>query len=575
MIGLAELAHPETTSWAQAQSAFVLPAVTDYNIAADCLRADPAKTALITVDGEGRSELTFGELNALSARFGVALQGLGVGDGDRVAVKLSQSAQMAIAVLAVLRIGAIVVPISNALGEDALRHRLEDSAPRVVVCAGTAVELAMIRAAGAVAVSTQGTSAQGVSTQGAGAAPSMDGLIASVPPVAGGVAAAGVAASGFAASGFAATGPDTPGLLMYTSGTTGTSKGVLHGHRVLLGHHAIDLALDHVRSDDVAYSPVDWAWAGGLLLGLLVPLARGLTVVAFRDTHFDPERLIGILRDTGVSVGLFPPTALRMLRRSGLLTREVVATLRLRSLVLGAEAVEPELMDWATAELGISVNNAFGQTEANSLIGHSAVLGALERGCLGRAYPGHRIAILDPDLKECPAGVAGQIAVRADDPVCMLRYWNAPDATAKKIQGGWLLTGDVGRIDERQQIYFDGRSDDLIKSGGYRIGPAEVEAAVLLNPAVAECAAIGVPDPVRGQAVKVYVTLAAGHDGTDALTAQLQGQVRAKVGAYAYPRTVSYVTALPRTTTGKVNRNALRLEYAQEFAQEFAQERDS
>lgn len=556
MIGLTELAHPETMSWEQAQSAFALPVVTDYNIAADCLRADPAKTALITIDGESRSELSFGDLNALSARFGAALQGLGVSDGDRVAVKLSQSAQMAIAVLAVLRIGAIVVPISNALGEDALRHRLEDSTPRVVVCAGTAVELTMVQAAGAVAISTQMTSTEVMSAQGTAEIPSMDGLIASVS---GGV------------SGFAATGPDTPGLLLYTSGTTGTSKGVLHGHRVLLGHHAIDLALDHVRSEDVAYSPVDWAWAGGLLLGLLVPLARGLTVVAFRDTHFDPERLIGILREVGVSVGLFPPTALRMLRRSGLLTRQVATTLRLRSLVLGAEAVEPELMDWATAELGISVNNAFGQTEANSLIGHSAVLGALERGCLGRAYPGHRVAILDSDLNECPPGVAGQIAVRADDPVCMLRYWNAPEATAKKIQRGWLLTGDVGRIDERQQIYFDGRSDDLIKSGGYRIGPAEVEAAVLLNPAVTECAAIGVPDPIRGQAVKVYVTLAAGQDGSDALTAQLQGQVRAKVGAYAYPRTVSYVTALPRTSTGKVNRNALR----QEYAQDYAQERDS
>jgi acetyl-CoA synthetase len=551
MIGLADLAHPETRTWNEAEKAFVWPAVTDYNIAADCLRTDPAKTALIAIDGDVTTEFTFGRLNELSARLGTALHGLGVGHGDRVAVKLSQGAPMAIAVLAVLRIGAILVPISNTLGEDALRHRLEDSAPRVVIASGSAADLAFAAEIGVVFISTDGAAGRGAGSEGMAGrsvdrlsvgALSMDALIASAP--------AGT-------QGFTRTGPDTPALLLYTSGTTGTSKGVLHGHRVVLGHHAIDLALDHVRADDVAYSPVDWAWAGGLLLGLLVPLARGLTVVAFRDTHFDPERMVEILRETGVSVGLFPPTALRMLRRSGALTPDVAAALRLRSLVLGAESVEPELSDWAR-ELGISVNNAFGQTEANALIGHSAVLGALDRDCLGRAYPGHQIAILDAALHPCPPGVAGEIALRADDPVCMLRYWNASDATAKKIRNGWLLTGDAGHADDRHQIYFHGRTDDLIKSGGYRIGPAEIEAAIMLNPAVVECAAVGLPDPVRGQAVAAYVTLADGQEGTDLLSRQLQDQVRTKVGAYAYPRTVSYVRSLPRTTAGKVDRNALR-----------------
>jgi len=548
MIGLSDLAHQETRSWAAAQNAFVWPTVTDYNIAADCLRADPGKTALIAIDGETRGQLTFGQLDRLSARFGIGLQGLGVRTGDRVAVKLAQSAQMAIAVLAVLRIGAILVPISNVLGEDALRHRLADSTPRVLISSGSPSEITFAHEIGAVSVLTDGTAP-------AQTAQTMDALISSAPEEAGG---------------FAATGPDTPGLLLYTSGTTGTSKGVLHGHRVVLGHHAIDLALDHVRADDVAYSPVDWAWAGGLLLGLLVPLARGITVVAFRGTHFDPERMVEILRDTGVSVGLFPPTALRMLHRSGALTRDVAATLRLRSLVVGAEAVEPELSDWARQELSTSINNAFGQTEANSLIGHSAVLGDLDRGCLGRAYPGHEIAILDTDLRECLPGVAGEIAVRADDPVCMLRYWNAPEATAKKVRGGWLLTGDAGHADDQHQIYFHGRTDDLIKSGGYRIGPAEVEAAILLNPAVLECAAIGVPDPVRGQAVRAYVMLVDGQDGTPSLTRDIQNQVRTKVGAYAYPHTVSYVTSLPRTTAGKVNRNALRQASIQETTTEAA-----
>jgi acetyl-CoA synthetase len=539
MIRLADLAIPHTRSWTEAQDAFAWPTFDHYNIAEDCLSADPAKTALIEIDGDTTTKLTFAELGNLSSRFGVALQRLGVAPGDRVGVKLAQSAEMAIAVLAVLRIGAIVVPISNVLGEDALRHRLSDSTPRALVCLGTATEIAFAREAGAIPIPTENTA--GLET--------MSALISAVPE---------------AGAEFAATGPETPGLLLYTSGTTGKSKGVLHGHRVLLGHHAIDLALDHIRDDDVAYSPVDWAWAGGLLLGLLVPLAHGMTVVAFRDTRFDPDRTIGILRDSGVSVGLFPPTALRMLHRSGKLDRAVAKTLRLRSLVLGAEAVEPELAEWAKDELGISVNNAFGQTEANALIGHSAVLGDLDHSCLGRAYPGHTVAILDSDLKECAPGVAGEIALRADDPVCMLRYWNAPEATAKKIREGWLLTGDAGHADDRGQIYLHGRTDDLIKSGGYRIGPAEIEAAILLDPTFVECAVIGIPDPVRGQAVAAYVRLADGRAGTEDLTKALQDRVRTKVGAHAYPRTVTYVESLPKTTTGKINRNALRQSIVEE-----------
>ncbi|MEO7126611.1 MAG: AMP-binding protein [Nakamurella sp.] len=538
MIGLSDLASSHTHSWAAAQEAFDWPTVENYNIAADCLSADPAKTALIEVNETSRRELTFRQLNEQSAAFGAGLVGLGVQPGDRVAIKLSQSAQMAIAVLAVLRIGGIVVPISNVLGEDALRHRFEDSAPRVVVSAGSPAELVLTAEVDAIAVTT--TDSPGECT--------MQQLIEAAP---------------VDSETFAPTEANTPALLLFTSGTTGNSKGVLHGHRVLLGHHAIDLALDHVRDDDVAYSPVDWAWAGGLLLGLLVPLARGLTVVAYRDTHFSAERTIDVLRTTGVSVGLFPPTALRILRRSGNLTKAVLATLRLRSLVLGAEAVEPELTDWARDELGISVNNAYGQTEANSLIGHATVLGPLDRDCLGRAYPGHTIAILDADLNECNAGDTGEIAVRADDPVCMLRYWNAPEATAKKIRSGWLLTGDAAHADAHHQIYFHGRTDDIIKSGGYRIGPAEIEAALMANPAVVECAAIGVPDPVRGQAVAAFVKLADDVVDTDALTKQLQELVRARVGAYAYPRIVFYVNSLPRTTAGKIDRKALRHESAQ------------
>ena len=532
MIRLAGLAVRDARSWEDARARFRWPAVGRYSIAADCLGHPGSATALISVTADGMRRITFAELDDLSARLAAGLAALGLAAGDRVAVKLGQSAEMAIAVLAVLRAGGIVVPVPEVLAEDAIRHRLADSQPRIVIAASSEPEAALAAEVGATLVSTGGP----------GPGHSLDGLVAG---------AAGPAA-------LARTGPGSPALLLYTSGTTGRSKGVLHGQRVLLGHHAVDYALSYVRPDDVAYSPVDWAWAGGLLLGLLVPLAHGIPVVAFRETRFHAGRILGLLRDCGVSVGLFPPTALRLLRQSGEVTPAVRDSLRLRCLVTGAEAVEPDLLAWARTDLGTEVSNAFGQTEANALIGHASVLGPLDPACLGRPYPGHQIALLDEALQPVPAGQPGQLAVRADDPVAMLGYWHAPEATAAKVTGGWLLTGDLAHADEAGQIFFHGRGDDIIKSGGYRLGPAEIEAALLAHPAVAECAVVGTPDPLRGQAVTAFVRLRAGRPETGELTAELQQRVRSAVGPHAAPRVIRYVADLPRTATGKISRAALR-----------------
>ena len=365
------------------------------------------------------------------------------------------------------------------------------------------------------------------------------------------------------ASGSTSYEPRTTGLagehaiILYTSGTTGKPKGVLHGHRFVIGHHAIDLAWDRVRPSDVAYSPVDWTWAGGLMLGLLVPLAYGVTVVAHRDQHFDPAKCVDVMRRTNVSIGLLPPTVLRMLRAADVLDAELVSASSLRCFITGAEAVEPELIAWADG-LGLSINNAYGQTEANSLIGHASTLGHLDQKTMGRPYPGHQVRVLDDDLQPCPPGEPGQVAVRANDLVCMIEYWRAPEATAQKIRDGWLLTGDTAQINDDGTLSFHGRNDDIIKSGAYRLGPAEIEAAVLRSPAVKECAVIGLPDPVRGQIVSAIVVLRDGEVASDGLSAQIRDLVRESVGAHAYPRDVRYVEELPRTTTNKVDRATLR-----------------
>lgn len=533
MIGLRDIVRDRAGSWEDASRTFAWPPIDRYNIAGDILNRPSDATALMTFDAGGVSRVSFGELDAMSGRLAAGLESLGVQAGDRVAVKLSQSVEMAVVVLAVLRAGAILVPISNVLGRDGLLHRLRDCRPRVLVAMGSEDDVALADEAGLPLVAARSDAPE----------PTVHGLIDSSPGPIGEIVP---------------TTPDTPALLLYTSGTTGSPKGVLHGHRVVLGHYAVDYAFDYVRPDDVAYSPVDWAWAGGLFLGLLVPLAFGIPVVAFREPRFDTERALELMRVCGVTIGLFPPTVLRLLRQSGLVTPTVAQGLRLRCFVTGAEAVEPELFGWAADALGVTVNNAYGLTEANALIGHSHALGDLDLRCLGRPYPGRRVAVLDDMLAPVPAGQPGQIMLAADDPVCMLGYWNDPEATAARIVDGWLRTGDTAHVDEQGQLYFHGRSDDIIKSGAYRIGPAEVEAVILQNDAVAECAVVGLPDPVRGQIITAVVKLRDPDGVSDELTSAFQSAVRQKVGAHAYPRAVRYVDALPKTATGKIDRATLR-----------------
>jgi acetyl-CoA synthetase len=523
VIRLSDLRQPAGATWASA-ARWRPPLVDEYAIAQDCLAWPRDRVAVVDVAGDDHRQVTFGELADRAARLANHLVASGVAPGERVGIKLSQSADMAVAVLGVLRAGAVVVPLSNVLAADGVRHRVADAEPRLVVAAGVDAERELLADAGVRLLTTR--ELDEVSSTGSTTAPSTSGAA------------------------------DDPALLLYTSGTTGKSKGVLQAQRFVLGHHAVDLALDRVRDGDVAYTPVDWTWAGGLLLGLLVPLAHGVTVVAHREPRFDAAQVLAVMQRTGVSIGLMPPTVLRMLRASGVLDGGAVAETRLRCFVTGAEAVEPELIEWG-AERGVVINNAYGQTEANALVGHAETLGPLDQRTMGRPYPGHDVQVLDDDLQPVGDGTAGQLAVRGDDLVCMLGYWRNPDATATKVAGGWLLTGDTVQRDADGTLRFCGRNDDIIKSGAYRLGPAEIEGAVLRVPAVVDCAVVGLPDPIRGEVVSAVVVLEAGATEAD-VDEQIRASVRQTVGAHAYPRRIIVVDGLPRTTTNKVDRAALR-----------------
>ncbi len=354
------------------------------------------------------------------------------------------------------------------------------------------------------------------------------------------------------------TAAEDPAMMIYTSGTTGQPKGALHAHRVLLGHMP-GAELPHYpfpQSGDSYWTPADWAWAGGLLDVLLPSLHHGVTVVARRFDKFDPEEAFALMAKEGVRNAFIPPTALRMMR--------VVPNPRgrfdfkLRSMASGGESLGVEALEWGREAFGLTINEFYGQTECNLVLGSCAQLGMLKVGAIGKPVPGHTVAVIGRDGEVLKAGEIGQIAVKRPDPVMFLEYWGRPEATREKFIGDWMMTGDQGVTDEQGYISFIGRDDDVITSAGFRIGPGEIEDCLLRHPAVALAAAVGKPDKVRTEIVKAFIVLKEGFQPSDALAGEIQGFVRTRLSAHEYPREVAFIEQMPMTTTGKVIRRLLR-----------------
>jgi acetyl-CoA synthetase len=230
----------------------------------------------------------------------------------------------------------------------------------------------------------------------------------------------------------------------------------------------------------------------------------------------------------------------------------------------GGEALGPAVLEWGREELGVTVNEIFGQTEMNYIVGNSQAVWPVKPGSMGRPYPGHLVAVIDDEGREVAAGEAGDVAVRrtwidgTPDPVFFLGYWNNERATAAKYTGEWCRTGDEAVRDDDGYLWYRGRSDDIFKSAGYRIGPAEIENCLVKHPAVANCAVVPKPDETRGAVIKAFVLLSPGHAGTDALKEELREHVKRHLAPYQQPREVEFIDALPMTTTGKVQRKVLR-----------------
>ncbi len=539
LIGLREETVKDAKSIADARARHLWRIPADYNVAIDCidrhtdLRDQPA---LFYEDDEGRAETyTFGQIASLSRRFANALKGLGVKRGDVVAIHLPQRPETAIAHIALYRVGAIALPISKLFGTDALRYRLTNSSARAILLEPESLE--KIEPIRAELPDLRHVIIAGGKAGGLG----FDDLIAQ-------------ASDAFTMEPSAS---EDPILLMYTSGTTGDPKGVLHAARYVLGHNGIDYSYNFLRQGDLYYSPADWAWAGGLLDGLLAIWPYGIPVLAYRSkARFDPDVMLKLVEKYGATIGLYPPTVLKGLREVKN-PREKYPNLRLRCIVSGAEPVSPELARWVDEQLRVQFNQAFGQTEANYFIGNCSALEKPLLEPLGKAFPGHDVAII-ADGHPVKPGATGEIAIRRDSPVVMKEYWKNPAAMAEKFAGEWCLTGDMGHMDEEGYIYFQGRNDDVIKTSGYRVGPAEVEAKIIEHRAVASCAVVGIPDAKRGQAIKAFVKLLPGHQPSPEMIAEIQEHVKKRLAFHEYPRDFEFIDEFPMTVTGKIRRRDLR-----------------
>ena len=301
------------------------------------------------------------------------------------------------------------------------------------------------------------------------------------------------------------------------------------------------------------WSPADWAWIAGIMDILVPAWWFGLPVVVDLDTVFTADRAVWLMREYKVTLTLLPATALRVIRASGLSGEG----LSMRVVVSGGEAVGADLLGWSEEFFGCIINEGFGQTELNACIGNCASVYPVKPGALGRALPGTIVAVLDADGQPV-IGETGEIALDRHHLNTMVEYWRNPQATKEKFLGDWLLTGDLGMQDEDGYVWFISRKDDVINSAGYRIGPGEIESCLGSHEAVAMSAVIGVPDERRGEVPKAFVVLRAGYEPSDELADALRQQVRTRLGAHEVPREIVFLDDLPKTTTGKIMRRALR-----------------
>lgn len=509
-----------------------------YNFARDAIdrlaSERPGDRALLWTDGAGAVvDRSFAELSDHAARAAAVLRAAGVGRGDTVLILLSREIEWWELMLACLRLGAIASPGTVQLTPKDIAYRQAAAKARCII-ASADVALRADEALGGVAITRIhiGGTRPGWIDYGqakAAAAPLVD---------------------------IADTAFDDPALCYFTSGTTGQPKMTIHGAGYPLAHEITGRFWLDLRPGDLHWNMSDTGWAKAAWSSLFAPWLMGAAIFVNHAPGFDLGAAMDLLERHPVTTLCAPPTAYRMFVRADLDGR---AFPHLRHCVSAGEPLNPGVIDLWRKGTGLDIHDGYGQTETVLLCCNRA--GAARQGAMGRPAPGIDLAVIGHDGAILPPGEEGDIALRVGEdrpPGLFLGYRGDPDRTASVYRDGWYLTGDRATVDADGYFWFVGRADDVILSSGYRIGPFEVESVLFEHEAVAESAVVASPDPTRGEVVKAFVVLAAGHSPSDELAAALQEHVKRTTAPYKYPRRIEFVGSLPKTVSGKIRRKELR-----------------
>jgi acyl-coenzyme A synthetase/AMP-(fatty) acid ligase len=509
----------------------------NFGATIDSFASDPNRVALLWEDQDGnRARFTFADISAQSSRIANVLVGLGIKRGDPVMIVLPRITLWQAAYIGALKMGAIVIPCVSMLREKDLAYRANHSGARAII-AGTDTADLVADLRGACPSITRYLLAGSERTGWACLQEAMQQASSSFKPE--------------------QTRGDEPAVCYYTSGTTKDPKAVLHGHAYAWAHRYTGLNWLDLKPGDMHWTTSDTGWAKAAYGVLFGPWMNGITTFMYNG-RFEPKKELELLERYRVTTFCAPPTEFRMLVKEDLARHKLPA---LRHCTAAGEPLKPEVINVWNDHYKLMIHDGYGQTETTLCAANLPGM-KIKPGSMGRPFLGLDVRVLDGEtLTECAEGDVGQIAVRVKPhkpPSVMLEYWKNPDENAEVFRGDWYLTGDQAWRDSDGYLWFVGRADDVIASAGYRIGPFEVESALLEHPSVMESAVVASPDPDRGAVVKAFVKLKAGIARSDALADELRDHCKRVTAPYKYPREIEFVDDLPKTVSGKIRRVELR-----------------
>jgi acetyl-CoA synthetase len=533
----------QSMDWKEVEQAFSWSRTGKVNIVYEAIdrHVDEGRgenTALLYADDKRTESYSFAQLSTLSSRFAQGLKSLGIKKGDRVFIFMPRSPELYVALLGTLRIGAIAGPLFEAFMGEAVKDRLADSeAVAVVTTPALLSRIAVSSLPELKHVILVGTEEEHSLNPGEVRYEKL--MNVSSEPI------------------ITWVDREDGMMLNYTSGSTGKPKGVLHVHDAMIHQYLSGKWAYDLKAGDIYWCTADPGWITGTSAGMFAPWLNGVTVV-LRGGRFRPADWYETLETFKVNVWFSAPTAFRMLMGEGNELPKKYNLDSLRHILSAGEPLNPEVIRWGVETLGLRIHDNWWMTETGSTICTNYRSLPLRPGSMGKPLPGIKLAIIDDEGKELPPNTMGNLAIKAPWPGMMRQIWNNPEKYREYFQSGWYISGDSAYQDESGYFWFEGRVDDVINTAGERVGPFEVESKLVEHPAVAEAGVIGIPDPVRGQIIKAFVTLRSGYVPSEELIEDIRNYVKKNLAAHAAPRLIEFRDKMPKTRSGKIMRRVLK-----------------